>query len=99
MTKAELVNEISVRTGISREDTLIVVEGFMSEVKRAMRKGDNIYLRGFGTFLVKTRKEKTGRNITQKSTIIIPEHNIPAFKATKDFIYENGDYMSVEGKK
>ena len=65
MTKAELVNEISVRTGISREDTLIVVEGFMSEVKRAMRKGDNIYLRGFGTFLVKTRKEKTGRNITQ----------------------------------
>ena len=99
MTKAELVNEISVRTGISREDTLIVVEGFMSEVKIAMRKGDNIYFRGFGTFLVKTRKEKTGRNITQKSTIIIPEHKIAAFKATKDFIYENGDYMSVEGKK
>ncbi|MCQ2199806.1 MAG: integration host factor subunit beta [Paludibacteraceae bacterium] len=93
MTKAELVNEISVRTGVNREDTLVVVEGLMSEIKRAMRHGENVYLRGFGTFEIKTRKEKIGRNISMNKSITIPEHNIAKFKPTPNFLYEDKEYM------
>ena len=85
MTKAEIVREVSKSTGIEATTVMAVVEGFMETVKDSMAKGENIYLRGFGTFEVKTRKEKTGRNITKNTTVIIPEHKVPAFKPCPEF--------------
>ncbi len=86
MTKADIVNEISRTTGIEREDVLKVVESFMREVKRSLSKSEDVYLRGFGSFIVKARAEKTARNISKKTSIIIPAHNIPAFKPAKTFM-------------
>ncbi|MBO4806180.1 MAG: integration host factor subunit beta [Paludibacteraceae bacterium] len=86
MTKADIVNEISKTTGIDKLDVLKTVESFMEEVKKSLGKGENIYLRGFGSFIVKKRAEKTARNISKNTTIIIPEHNIPAFKPAKTFM-------------
>ena len=86
MTKADIVNEISKTTGIERLDVLKTVESFMEEVKKSLGKGENVYLRGFGSFIVKKRAEKTARNISKNTTIIIPEHNIPAFKPAKTFM-------------
>ncbi len=88
MTKADIVNEISKSTGIDKLDVLKTVESFMEEVRKSLEKGDNVYLRGFGSFIVKKRAEKTARNISQNTTIIIPEHNIPAFKPAKTFVME-----------
>ena len=85
MTKFEIVKEVSRNTGIEATTVQAVVEGFMEAVKGSMSKGQNIYLRGFGTFEVKTRKAKTGRNITKNTTVVIPEHKIPAFKPCPDF--------------
>ena len=85
MTKAEIVKEISKSTGIESTTVSAVVEGFMSTVKGALAKDENVYLRGFGTFEVKTRKAKTGRNITKNTTVIIPEHKVPTFKPCSDF--------------
>jgi len=86
MTKADIVNEISLKTGIEKIAVQVTVEGFMNEVKGAMANGKNVYLRGFGSFIVKKRAEKTGRNISQNTTLIIPAHNIPAFKPARTFV-------------
>ena len=85
MTKAEIVKEVSKSTGIENATVSAVVEGFMTTVKGALAKDENVYLRGFGTFEVKTRKAKTGRNITKNTTLIIPEHKVPAFKPCAEF--------------
>ena len=85
MTKADIVNEIAKNTGISKEEVLKTVEAFMESVKDSLSKGDNVYLRGFGSFVIKERAEKTARNISKNTTIIIPAHNIPAFKPSKEF--------------
>ena len=86
MTKAEIVANISDKSGIEKADVLRVVEDLMKEVKTSLESGNNVYLRGFGSFTVKTRAEKTGRNISKNTTIKIPAHNIPAFKPAKIFV-------------
>ena len=78
MTKAEIVNEIARNTGVDKATVLTTVEAFMEAVKDSLAKNENVYLRGFGSFIVKTRAKKTARNISKNTTIIIPEHNIPA---------------------
>jgi DNA-binding protein HU-beta len=85
MTKADIVSKISDKSGIEKTDVLTVVESFMAEVKGALEQGDNVYLRGFGSFIIKTRAEKTGRNISKNTTIKIPANNIPSFKPAKTF--------------
>ncbi|MBQ0151564.1 HU family DNA-binding protein [Chryseobacterium sp.] len=86
MTKAELVNTISNKLGTEKNETQKVVEAFMQEIRTSMYNGDNVYLRGFGSFIVKTRAAKTGRNISKNTAIEIPAHNIPAFKPSKSFV-------------
>ena len=86
MTKADIVNSIADKSGIEKVDVLNVVEAFMSTVRGSLEKGENVYLRGFGSYIVKTRAEKTGRNILKNQAIIIPAHNIPAFKPSKSFV-------------
>lgn len=86
MTKAEIVSNIAEKSGLEKADVLRVVEDLMTEVKDALESGTNVYLRGFGSFIVKKRAEKTGRNITKNTTIKIPAHNIPAFKPAKVFL-------------
>lgn len=86
MTKAEIVNEIANKTGFEKNQVQTVVEAFMTSVKGSLAKNDNVYLRGFGSFIVKERAEKTARNISKKTTIIIPAHKIPAFKPCKTFV-------------
>lgn len=88
MTKAEVVNDIYKKTGVDRETALEVVEAFMEAVKDSLVRGENVYLRGFGSFIIKERAEKTARNISQKTTIIIPKRRIPAFKPSKIFTSE-----------
>lgn len=88
MTKAEIVAEIANKTGIEKVAVQATVEAFMESVKRSMVNGENVYLRGFGSFTIKERAEKTGRNISKNTTIIIPAHNIPAFKPAKAFLSE-----------
>lgn len=85
MTKADLVNEIAEKTGQDKQAVQNTVEAFMKSIRTAMTKGDNVYLRGFGSFIIKKRAAKTGRNISKNQTIIIPAHNIPAFKPAKTF--------------
>ena len=86
MTKAEIVSEIAKSTGIDKASGLETIEKFMEEVKDSLANGENVYLRGFGSFIVKKRSQKTARNISKNTTIIIPEHNIPAFKPAKVFM-------------
>jgi DNA-binding protein HU-beta len=86
MTKADIVNEISRNTGIEKTTVLKTVESFMETVKDSIVDGDNVYLRGFGSFIVKERAEKTTRNISKNTSIIIPAHNIPSFKPAKTFV-------------
>lgn len=86
MTKADLVAKISDKLGIEKGDVQATVESFMDEVKTSLESGNNVYLRGFGSFIIKTRAEKTGRNISKNTTIKIPAHNIPAFKPAKIFL-------------
>ncbi len=85
MTKADIVNEISKNTGIEKVTVQKAVEAFMETVKGSLAKNKNVYLRGFGSFIVKKRAEKTARNISKNTTIIIPAHNIPSFKPSKTF--------------
>ncbi len=86
MTKADIVNEISRSTGLEKAAVLATVEKFMEVVKDSMAEGNNVYLRGFGSFVVKTRKEKTARNISKNTAIRIPEHKVPAFKPSRVFL-------------
>lgn len=86
MTKADVVNEISKNTGIEKVTVQKTVEAFMETVKANLVEGNNVYLRGFGSFVIKRRAEKTARNISRNTTIIIPAHNIPSFKPSKSFV-------------
>jgi DNA-binding protein HU-beta len=86
MTKADIVARISDKLGIEKGDVQATVESFMTEVKNSLESGNNVYLRGFGSFIIKKRAEKTGRNISRNTTIKIPAHNIPAFKPAKVFV-------------
>ena len=86
MTKADIVTKISDRLGVEKIETQAVVEQFMKEVKTALENGENVYLRGFGSFIIKTRASKTGRNISKNVAVQIPAHNIPAFKPAKIFV-------------
>ena len=85
MTKADIINDIAEKTGIEKVAVQATVEAFMKSVRNTMINGENVYLRGFGSFIVKRRAEKTGRNISKNTTIIIPAHYIPAFKPAKTF--------------
>ena len=85
MTKADIINKISKETGIEKVQTAIVVETVMDVVREKMIDGNNLYLRGFGTFLLKQRADKTARNISKGTTIVVPAHKIPAFKPSKEF--------------
>jgi DNA-binding protein HU-beta len=86
MTKADLVGNISSKTGMEKGDVQATVEALMEEVKDSLEGGENVYLRGFGSFIVKKRAAKTGRNISKNTTIQIPAHNIPDFKPAKTFL-------------
>lgn len=86
MTKAEIVSNISDKLGMEKNEIQAVIESFMTEVKDSLVSNENVYLRGFGSFIVKRRAEKTGRNISKNTTIKIPAHNIPAFKPAKVFV-------------
>ncbi len=85
MTKADLVSNISDQLGIDKTDVQATVESLMGEIKNSLESGENVYLRGFGSFIIKTRAEKTGRNISKNVAVKIPAHNIPAFKPAKVF--------------
>jgi DNA-binding protein HU-beta len=95
MTKAELISLISKSTGIEKTEVLSIVTSFMETIKKSLNEGENVYLRGFGSFIVKRRAEKKARNISKNTTITIPEHNIPAFKPAKVFM----EAVAVEKKK
>lgn len=86
MTKADIVNKISQKTGIEKEDVLLVVENFCKVVKESMIDGENIYIRGFGSFVNKKRARKVARNIQKNTAMIIDAHYIPAFKPSKLFV-------------
>jgi DNA-binding protein HU-beta len=86
MRKADLINKISDRTGVPKNDVLISIEAFFKEIKDSLREGENVYVRGFGSFIVKKRAAKIGRNIKKGEAIQIPEHFIPAFKPAKLFV-------------
>jgi DNA-binding protein HU-beta len=88
MTKADLVNDISEKTGIEKVEVQTTIEALMESIKDSLSDGENVYLRGFGSFIVKKRAQKTGRNISKNTTIIIPAHNIPSFKPAKTFVNE-----------
>lgn len=85
MTKAEIVSEIAKQTGAEKVQVQAIVEAFMESVKTSLEKKENVYLRGFGSFIIKTRAKKVARNISKNTTITIPAHDIPAFKPAKSF--------------
>jgi len=94
MTKADIVANISDQLGIDKTDVQATVEMFMKEIKGSLENGENVYLRSFGSFIIKTRAEKTGRNISKNIAVKIPAHNIPAFKPAKVFL--NGVKSKVD---
>ena len=88
MTKADIVSQIADKTGMEKHDVQVTVEAFMRTVRDNVEGGENVYLRGFGSFIVKTRAEKIGRNIKNNTALVIPAHNIPSFKPAKVFKHE-----------
>ena len=88
MKKADLINIISEKTGVPKVDVLVSIESFFTNVKEALSDGENVYIRGFGSFITKKRAAKVGRNIKQNTSVYIPEHYIPAFKPAKEFTDE-----------
>lgn len=86
MTKAEVISKISEQTGIDKADVSVSVEAMFSVVKNTLAEGENIYIRGFGSFINKKRARKVARNISKNTAIIIDEHYIPSFKPSKVFI-------------
>ena len=86
MTKAEIISRISFKTGLEKIDVKLAIDSMMGEIKSSLKSGENVYFRGFGSFNIKHRAEKTGRNISKNTTIIIPAHKVPAFKPSKEFI-------------
>ena len=85
MTKADIVSEIAKSTGVEKVQVQAIVEAFMESIKTSLTQKNNVYLRGFGSFIVKKRAKKVARNISKNTTITIPEHHIPAFKPAKSF--------------
>ena len=99
MTKADIISEISTKTGIEKVDVQETVEAFFKVIKTSMISGENVYVRGFGSFVVKKRAQKTARNISKNTAIIIPEHFVPSFKPAKVFVDKvknNSKKLSVE---
>ena len=88
MRKSDLVNQISEKTGIPKVDVLVTLETMFKEVKTQLTMGQNIYIRGFGSFITKKRAAKIGRNIKRNTAVEIPEHYIPSFKPAKEFVSE-----------
>ena len=86
MTKADIVNEIAKSTGVEKVMVQTIVEAFMDNVRNSWIENNKVYLRGFGSFIIKKRAQKVARNISKNTTITIPEHNIPAFKPAKSFV-------------
>ena len=86
MTKADIVSEIAKKTGVEKVQIQTIVGAFMEEVKESLANEQNVYLRGFGSFIIKKRAQKVARNISKNTTITIPAHNIPAFKPAKTFV-------------
>ncbi|MBR4388289.1 MAG: integration host factor subunit beta [Prevotella sp.] len=87
MTKAEIINKIATETGVAKKDVSMTVEAFMEVIKQSLlEQKENVYLRGFGSFIVKHRAEKTARNISKNTTIVIPAHDFPSFKPAKSFV-------------
>jgi DNA-binding protein HU-beta len=86
MTKADLVQRIADKTGLEKKEVQKVLELFMDEVKTSLEKGENVYLRGFGSFITKYRAKKVARNISKNTSVIVPAHYIPAFKPAKSFV-------------
>ena len=85
MTKADIVKQIADKTGVDKATTLVVVESLMEEIKDSLTNDENVYLRGFGSFIIKTRAAKAARNIAQKTTILVEAHKVPSFKPAKVF--------------
>jgi len=94
MRKADLVAAIAEKTGVQKVDVLVTLETFFKEVKGALAEGENVYVRGFGSFIIKKRAEKIGRNIKEGKSIVIPEHFIPAFKPAKVFVEQVKDKVT-----
>ncbi len=90
MTKVDIINEVAKKTGMEKVAVARVIQGFMDGVKTSLKKGENVYLRGFGSFVIKKRAKKVARNISKNTTITIPAHNVPAFKAAKAFKVKGG---------
>jgi len=88
MTKAEIIEQIVAQTGIEKPAATAVVEGVMDSIRQSLLKAENVYLRGFGSFILKKRAQKTGRNISKGTSVKIPAHFIPAFKPAKEFAEE-----------
>lgn len=85
MTKAEMVREIADKTGVEKQVVMQIVEGVMESIRNSMINGEEVFLRGFGSFIIKRRAPKTARNISKNTTIVIPARNVPAFKPSKSF--------------
>ena len=101
MRKADLVSKIADETGIAKVDVLVTLEQFFKEVKDTLATGENVFVRGFGSFITKKRAEKVGRHIKKNESIIIPEHFIPAFKPAKVFVEQvkqNVDEKKIAAK-
>ncbi len=94
MRKADLVSTISEKTGVPKVDVLVALETFFTEVKNSLSEGENVYIRGFGSFVVKKRAKKIGRHIKKNVAIEIPEHFIPSFKPAKIFVEQVKDNVS-----
>ncbi len=99
MTKAEIVTQISKRTGLDKDTVLAVVEQMMASIKDSLVDGDPVFLRGFGSFIIKKRATKTARNIKAERSIVVPAHNIPAFKPCKSFVARVSGDVDVDDEE
>ena len=86
MTKIELAKEIASKTGLNTKDVVVIIESLMDTIKTSMAEGEEVFLRGFGSFIIKHRANKTARNISKNTTVIVPAHDIPAFRPAKEFL-------------
>lgn len=96
MRKSELINVIAEKTGIPKVDVIVILEKFFKEIRETMGEGENIYIRGFGSFILKKRAAKIGRNIAKNVAVDIPEHFIPAFRPSKDFMQDIKNVKNVK---
>ncbi len=99
MRKADLVTAIADKTGVAKVDVLVTLEAFFKEVKGSLAEGENVYIRGFGSFVIKKRAKKIGRHIKKNIAIEIPEHFIPAFKPAKVFVEQVKDNVTALPKE